>query len=110
MKLASVTKSTPFRIDSTIHSNPLSSLALGSDASVCRSLCRYSTAKHMMKIGSRSRARITSGTSFVEIYQNCNVFNDGQFSDVIKRNVRDEMMIDLVHGEPILFGADASAA
>src|SRR5687768_17821695 len=37
------------------------------------------------------------GTSFVEIYQNCNVFNDGQFNDITKRTVRDEMMIDLVH-------------
>jgi 2-oxoglutarate ferredoxin oxidoreductase subunit beta len=46
------------------------------------------------------------GAAFVEIYQNCNVFNDGQFADVTKRSVRDEMMIDLVHGEPIRFGAD----
>jgi 2-oxoglutarate ferredoxin oxidoreductase subunit beta len=46
------------------------------------------------------------GASFVEIYQNCNVFNDGQFEDIIKRSVRDEMMIDLVHGEPIRFGVD----
>jgi 2-oxoglutarate ferredoxin oxidoreductase subunit beta len=46
------------------------------------------------------------GAAFVEIYQNCNVFNDGQFDDITKRSVRDEMMIDLVHGEPILFGED----
>jgi len=46
------------------------------------------------------------GAAFVEIYQNCNVFNDGQFNDITKRSVRDEMMIDLVHGEPILFGAE----
>jgi 2-oxoglutarate ferredoxin oxidoreductase subunit beta len=46
------------------------------------------------------------GAAFVEIYQNCNVFNDGQFDDVTKRSVRDEMMIDLVHGEPIRFGVD----
>ncbi|MET0458608.1 MAG: 2-oxoacid:ferredoxin oxidoreductase subunit beta, partial [Ilumatobacteraceae bacterium] len=38
--------------------------------------------------------------------QNCNVFNDGQFNDVTKKQARDEMMIDLVHGEPIRFGAD----
>jgi 2-oxoglutarate/2-oxoacid ferredoxin oxidoreductase subunit beta len=38
------------------------------------------------------------------------VFNDGQFNDITKRSVRDEMMIDLVHGEKILFGADGSAA
>jgi 2-oxoglutarate ferredoxin oxidoreductase subunit beta len=46
------------------------------------------------------------GASFVEIYQNCNVFNDGQFNDITKRQARDEMMINLVHGEPILFGAE----
>jgi 2-oxoglutarate ferredoxin oxidoreductase subunit beta len=34
------------------------------------------------------------------------VFNDGQFDDVTKRSVRDEMMIDLVHGQPIRFGVD----
>ena len=47
------------------------------------------------------------GAAFVEIYQNCNVFNDG----AVRRrspasSARDEMMIDLVHGEPIRFGAD----
>jgi hypothetical protein len=47
------------------------------------------------------------GASFVEIYQNCNVFNDHQFDDITKRSVRDEMMINLVHGEPILFGAES---
>ena len=46
------------------------------------------------------------GASFVEIYQNCNVFNDGQFNDITKKNARDEMMINLAHGEPITFGAD----
>jgi 2-oxoglutarate ferredoxin oxidoreductase subunit beta len=48
------------------------------------------------------------GASFVEIYQNCNVFNDGQFNDITKKQQRDEMMINLVHGEPITFGADGS--
>ncbi len=46
------------------------------------------------------------GTSFVEIYQNCNVFNDGQFDDITKKQVRDEMMINLVHGQPITFGSE----
>jgi 2-oxoglutarate ferredoxin oxidoreductase subunit beta len=48
------------------------------------------------------------GASFVEIYQNCNVFNDGQFSDIIKKQQRDEMMINLVHGEPVTFGVEGS--
>jgi 2-oxoglutarate/2-oxoacid ferredoxin oxidoreductase subunit beta len=42
----------------------------------------------------------------VEIFQNCNVFNDGAFDGVTSRQVRDEMMINLRHGEPIRFGAD----
>jgi 2-oxoglutarate ferredoxin oxidoreductase subunit beta len=42
----------------------------------------------------------------VEIYQNCNVFNDGAFDDVTGRQRREEMMIDLVHGQPIRFGAE----
>ncbi len=46
------------------------------------------------------------GASFVEIYQNCNVFNDGQFSGVIRRQNRDENMINLEHGKPIRFGAE----
>ena len=34
------------------------------------------------------------------------MFNDGQFNDITKKQVRDEMMIELVHGQPIRFGAD----
>jgi 2-oxoglutarate/2-oxoacid ferredoxin oxidoreductase subunit beta len=60
--------------------------------------------KHMME--TFRAAHDHQGAAFVEIYQNCNVFNDGQFADVTKRNVRDEMMIDLIHGEPIRFGVD----
>ena len=46
------------------------------------------------------------GAAFVEIYQNCNVFNDGAFSDVIGRERREQMLINLVHGEPIRFGPE----
>jgi pyruvate/2-oxoacid:ferredoxin oxidoreductase beta subunit len=56
----------------------------------------------------RAAARPQGHASFVEIYQNCNVFNDGQFDDVTKKQARDEMMINLVHGEPITFGAESS--
>ena len=52
------------------------------------------------------RAHEHQGAAIVEIYQNCNVFNDGAFDGIIKRDARAEMMIDLVHGEPITFGAD----
>ncbi len=100
-ELGKVTKSTPFgSVDTPF--NPLG-VALGAEASfVART--HDLDRKHMME--TFRTAHDHRGASFVEIYQNCNVFNDGQFADVIKRNVRDEMMIDLVHGEPIRFGAD----
>jgi 2-oxoglutarate ferredoxin oxidoreductase subunit beta len=42
----------------------------------------------------------------VEIYQNCNVFNDGAFEQVTGKDHRADMLIPLVHGEPIRFGAE----
>jgi 2-oxoglutarate ferredoxin oxidoreductase subunit beta len=96
-----VTKSTPFgSLDHPF--NPLA-VALGAEASfVART--HDLDRQHMME--TFRAAHDHKGASFVEIYQNCNVFNDGQFDGVTKRNVREEMMIDLVHGEQIRFGAD----
>lgn len=45
------------------------------------------------------------GTSFVEIYQNCNIFNDLAFEDIVGRKVREDKLIFLEHGKPMLFGA-----
>ncbi len=100
-EVGKVTKSTPFgSIDPPF--NPLS-VALGAEAGfVART--HDLDRKHMMQIF--KAAHDHQGAAFVEIYQNCNVFNDGQFSDVIKRDAREEMMIDLEHGQPILFGAE----
>jgi 2-oxoglutarate ferredoxin oxidoreductase subunit beta len=100
-ELGKVTKSTPFgSIDPPF--NPLS-VALGAEASfVART--HDLDRKHMMD--TFRAAYQHRGSAFVEIYQNCNVFNDGQFDGVTKRTARDEMMIDLHHGQPILFGAD----
>jgi 2-oxoglutarate ferredoxin oxidoreductase subunit beta len=100
-EVGKVTKSTPFgSIDPPF--NPLS-VALGAEASfVART--HDLDRQHMMNI--LRAAHEHRGASFVEIYQNCNVFNDGQFNDITKRTVRDEMMINLVHGEPIVFGAE----
>ena len=52
------------------------------------------------------RANEHQGASFVEIYQNCNVFNDGAFDTILNKDARPNMLIDLRHGEPIRFGAD----
>jgi len=100
-ELGKVSKSTPFgSVDTPF--NPLS-VALGAEASfVART--HDLDRQHMMEIF--RAAHDHRGAAFVEIYQNCNVFNDGQFNDITRRNARDEMMIDLVHGEPIRFGAE----
>ncbi len=44
------------------------------------------------------------GTSFVEIYQNCNIYNDGTFSPIYERAVREDRILQLKHGEPFIFG------
>ena len=46
------------------------------------------------------------GAALVEIYQNCNVFNDGAFDAVRAKGQREQNQIRLVHGEPIRFGAE----
>jgi 2-oxoglutarate ferredoxin oxidoreductase subunit beta len=42
----------------------------------------------------------------VEVYQNCNVFNDGAFDQILSKDARPKMLIQLTHGEPIRFGPD----
>src|SRR5262249_16153712 len=49
-------------------------------------------------------AALHKGTSFVEIIQNCNVFNDGAFASISERNVRAENTVTLKSGEPLRFG------
>ena len=46
------------------------------------------------------------GTSFVEIYQNCNIFNDGTFSAIYERSVREDRILRLKHREVLVFGKD----
>ena len=104
-EVGKVTKSTPMgSIDPPF--NPLA-VALGAEASfVART--HDLDRKHMIE--TFRAAHEHHGTSFVEIYQNCNVFNDGQFDDVTKKQARDEMMINLEHGEPVTFGAEGHRA
>ncbi|HAP76367.1 MAG TPA: 2-oxoacid:ferredoxin oxidoreductase subunit beta [Acidimicrobiaceae bacterium] len=96
-----VTKSTPMgSIDHPF--NPLA-VALGAEASfVART--HDLDRKHMMSVF--KAAHDHKGASFVEIYQNCNVFNDAAFDEVTGKHHRAERMIDLVHGQPIRFGAE----
>jgi len=97
-----VTKSTPFGSLETPF-NPIS-LALGAEATfVART--HDMDRKHMQETFRRAHSH--KGAAFVEIYQNCNVFNDGAFEKITGRDVRADSLIPLVHGEPIRFGADA---
>jgi 2-oxoglutarate/2-oxoacid ferredoxin oxidoreductase subunit beta len=47
------------------------------------------------------------GSAFTEVLQNCNIFNDGAWRDFTDRDVRDDRMLKLKHGEPMIFGKDA---
>jgi 2-oxoglutarate ferredoxin oxidoreductase subunit beta len=96
-----ITKSTPYgSLDYPF--NP-ASLALGASATfVARTLDR--DPKHLQSI--LKRAHDHKGTSFVEIYQNCNVFNDGAFSQFTEKETKDDSVIFLEHGKPLIFGKE----
>jgi 2-oxoglutarate ferredoxin oxidoreductase subunit beta len=52
------------------------------------------------------RAHQHQGAAFVEVLQNCNVFNDGAFEKITAKDARPSMLIALKHGEPIVFGPE----
>lgn len=95
-----VTKSTPFgSIDHPF--NPLA-LALGADATfIARSMDR--DPKHLQELLKRSHAH--KGASFLEIYQNCNIFNDGAFEVFTEKGSKPEETLFLEQGQPLIFGA-----
>jgi len=94
-----ITKSTPLgSVDRPF--NPVS-LALGAEATfVARTI--DSDRGHLVEV--LRAAALHRGTSLVEIYQNCNIFNDGAFDLVKNPQTRDEALIRLVPGQPIVFG------
>src|SRR5438876_5912284 len=97
-ELGKVTKSTP--MGSLDHPfNPVS-LAIGAEATfVARAI--DTDRKQLVQVLRRASAH--RGTAFVEIYQNCNIFNDGAF-DFVRDDETNR--IYLKHGEPIRFGAE----
>ncbi|NLD78547.1 MAG: 2-oxoacid:ferredoxin oxidoreductase subunit beta [Acidimicrobiales bacterium] len=100
-EVGKVTKSTPFgSLDQPF--NPIS-VALGAEATFVARTHDMDRA-HMME--TLRRARNHRGAAFVEIFQNCNVFNDGAFGAITSRSARDDMLIPLIHGEQIRFGAE----
>jgi 2-oxoglutarate ferredoxin oxidoreductase subunit beta len=77
------------------------SFALGCGASfVARTIDTH--LKHMEQV--LLAAAHHKGSAFVEIYQNCVIFNDGCFEDVADKTIRDDKTIDLRPGQPMIFG------
>jgi 2-oxoglutarate ferredoxin oxidoreductase subunit beta len=98
-EVGKITKSTPMgSLDRPF--NPVS-LALGAEATfVARTI--DSDRAHLTSV--LRAAAEHRGSSLVEIYQNCNIFNDGAFEVLKDRETRESAVIPLVHGEPVRFG------
>ncbi|HEX7755592.1 MAG TPA: 2-oxoacid:ferredoxin oxidoreductase subunit beta [Niabella sp.] len=96
-----ITKSTPFgSIDHPF--NPLA-LAMGADATfVARTMDR--DPKHLQAMLIRTHQH--KGASFLEIYQNCNIFNDGAFEVFTEKGSKPEETIFVEHGQPLIFGSE----
>jgi len=97
--LGKVTKSTPMgAIDNPLH--PLS-IAIGCEATfVARSI--DVNIKHLGMV--LKRAAEHRGASFVEVYQNCNIFNDGAFNYATDKETKADTVVELEHGKPLIFG------
>ncbi|MCP3760196.1 2-oxoacid:ferredoxin oxidoreductase subunit beta [Streptomyces sp. TBY4] len=100
-EVGKITKSTPMgSLDAPF--NPVS-LAIGAEASfVARTV--DSDRKHLTEV--LRAAADHEGTALVEIYQNCNIFNDGAFEVLKDREQAQEAVIRLEQGQPIRFGVD----
>ncbi len=100
-RIGTRTKSSPLgSIDTPLR--PLS-LALGADATfVARTL--DVDINHLTETLKRAAAH--KGTAFVEVYQNCKIFNDGVFEYATDKSVKAENVLHLQHGRPLVFGKD----
>ena len=96
-----ITKSTPF--GSIDHPFNTLALALGADATfVARSMDR--DPKHLQTMLARAHAH--KGASFLEIYQNCNIFNDGAFEIFTEKGTKANEALFVENGQPLIFGAN----
>ncbi|MFG2943577.1 2-oxoacid:ferredoxin oxidoreductase subunit beta [Streptomyces sp. NPDC048282] len=102
-EVGKITKSTPMgSLDAPF--NPVS-LAIGAEASfVARTI--DSDRKHLTEVLRAAAAH--PGTALIEIYQNCNIFNDGAFDTLKDRQSAPEAVIRLEHGQPVRFGTDGA--
>ncbi|MEW6775691.1 MAG: 2-oxoacid:ferredoxin oxidoreductase subunit beta [Bdellovibrionota bacterium] len=100
-ELGKKTKSTPFGSpDYPIH--PIT-LALAAEATFVARTVDVNP-KHLAE--TLARAAQHKGSAFVEIYQNCNIFNDGAFKNITEKDIRDDMQLVLEDGKPMIFGKD----
>ena len=100
-KMDSITKSTP--LGSLDHPFNPSAFAMGSDGTfIARSMDR--DPKHLQSMLKRTHEH--KGTSFMEIYQNCNIFNDGAFFTYTEKDSKRQNALFIEHGKPMVFGQE----
>jgi 2-oxoglutarate ferredoxin oxidoreductase subunit beta len=98
-ELGKKTKSTPFG-GTDRPFNPIS-LAIGAEATfVARSVDVFQP--HLKETLKRAAAH--EGSAYIEILQNCNIFNDGAWDTLTERDARSEHVVQLEHGKPLIFG------
>ncbi len=96
-----ITYSTP--MGSLDHPFNPTKLILGAEAGfVAKTIDRE--LKHLQEM--IKRANDYNGTSFIEIYQNCNIFNDHAFSNLTDKETKSDQLLRIEHGKPMIFGAN----
>lgn len=100
-EVGKITKSTPY--GSLDHPFKPASVVLGAESTFF-ARCVDTDAKLMQTI--LQAAVEHKGTSFIEIYQNCNVFNDGAFANITDKKVKNDTQLVLQPGQPMLFGKE----
>lgn len=99
--IGTVTKTSPF--GSSVRPVQPTQLALGAGATFIARTADI-LAKHMQ--ATLLAASGHKGTSFVEILQNCHIFNDGAFKPILDKTIRDDSLIVLEDGKPMIFGKE----
>ncbi|MFL5727214.1 MAG: thiamine pyrophosphate-dependent enzyme, partial [Chloroflexota bacterium] len=100
-ELGKVTKSSPYgTVDYPI--SPLAVALAAESTFIARSVDTHT--EHLQT--TLDRAGRHHGGAFVEVLQNCNIFNDGAWRDFTDREVREDRMLFLEHGKPMIFGKD----
>jgi len=98
-ELGKRTKSTPY--GSVDYPFNALSVAIGAGATfVARSIDIFQP--HLKETLKAAAAH--QGSAFVEIYQNCNIFNDKAFAHLTDKGAREEAIVNLEHGKPLVFG------